>query len=258
MRSGRSSLIAEVYEVDKPLDAPYEDVRYYLQLLRGSGQRVLEVATGTGRFLVPLRDAGVAADGLDHSAEMLEICRRHCAERGHHPVLMVADMEDFDVPHRYDAVLLLSGVIKELAGREAALRALGSARRALVRGGTLFLDALPPRHVSGAVSPDHPTQPSPAQWWQRDEDAWCLQTIRLSYDSAANRTVKVLRYEKWHHGVLVRSEAHTFVIQHWTLWEIEQLLSQAGFVDLEVTANYTPGRRPGPADDDWTFRAVAP
>jgi SAM-dependent methyltransferase len=246
-----------VYELDKPITRPYRDVAYYTESLRGTPGRVLELACGTGRFLVPLLGAGLAVDGLDHSADMLDVCRRHCAERGFAPHLQTADMADFSVPLTYDVVLIGSGSIKELAGREAVLGALRSTRRCLRPGGLLYADLVPPRHVSGARSPAHPTDPGPLRYWRRDDDLWTLQPVHVEYDSAENRTTQLLRYEKWHQGALVAAELHQFVVQHWTLWEFGALLAEAGFREFDVTADYCPGRPPRAADDDWTFRAVA-
>lgn len=257
LRSDRSNLIAEVYDLDKPIDAHYRDVEYYTCVLRGLGGRILEVACGTGRFLIPLLEAGLDVEGLDHSPEMLDVCRRLCRERGLDPVLHVGDMSSFELPGPYDVVMLGSGVIKEMEGREAALQALTCCRDSLVPGGRVFVDLVPPRHVSGAMSPDRPTEPGPARVWRRDSSVWTLETIQLEYDSAANRTIEWLRYEKWRDAELVASELRRFCVQHWTLWEFEQLLDEAGFTDVVVVADYRD-EPPGPRNDDWTFIATRP
>src|SRR5690348_9160382 len=44
--------------------------------------RVLELACGTGRVLLALAEDGHDCTGIDASAAMLEIARRHAAERG--------------------------------------------------------------------------------------------------------------------------------------------------------------------------------
>lgn len=256
LRSGHSTLIAEVYEVDKPIGRRYPDVDFYVRLLAGDPGRILELACGTGRFLIPMLEAGLTADGLDHSPEMLHICRRHCQDRGLDPVLYEADMARFDLPRAYDVVLIGSGAIKELDGRDAAVQALRRCRESLVPGGRLFVDVVPPRLVAGASARHRPTEPAPMRYWRRDSYLWTLQTVHLDYDSAANRTTKLLRYEKWSDGTLVAAELHQFCLQHWTLWEFEALLVETGFTDIVVTADYQDNQRPGPDNDDWTFRAI--
>ncbi len=63
--------------------------------LAGVTGRILEPATGTGRVLIPLLEAGFAVEGLDSSPEMLAVCRQHCRDRGLDPILREADMTAF-------------------------------------------------------------------------------------------------------------------------------------------------------------------
>lgn len=240
-------LMAEVYDLDKPLDRYYDDVAYYVDLLRNERGRILELAVGTGRFLIPLCDAGLRVDGLDHSSEMLEICARHCRERGLSPVLHEANMAAFDVPERYDVVIVPSGALKELDGAEAALAALRCCHRALVPGGRLILDVVPLRHVN---------QPEPMRFWRREACLWTLFTMHLDFDAAANRMIKFQRYEKWKDGALVVAELHEFCMQNWSLGEVHALLADAGFADVSVIADYREGNPPSADNRDWTFHAV--
>jgi hypothetical protein len=61
------ALAAEVYELDKPVGRPFADVRYYTGLLADISGPILESATGTGRVLIPLLEAGHQVEGLDSS-----------------------------------------------------------------------------------------------------------------------------------------------------------------------------------------------
>lgn len=256
-RSGHSNLTAEIYEISHPTEAEYKDVDYFLDALGEEPGRVLELACGTGRFLAPLLAAGISMEGLDHSPEMLALCARNCARRGVVAPLHLADMASFELPRRYDAILVGAGAIKELPGRELVLQSLRSCRRALVPGGSLLIDLLPQRHVSLAISVDRPTDPLPMQYWERDSTMWAVETVLLEYDASLDRTVALRRYEKWQDGKLQASELHRFYMQHWTLDAFTELLNVAGFTEIEAVANYERNRRPGANDTDWTFHAIA-
>lgn len=154
-----SSLVAEVYDFHLPVGYSNGDVEYYARHLRGVTGRVLEPATGNGRVLIPLVEAGFEVEGLDHSPEMLEVCRRHCAERGLSPVLHVGDMASFVRPAAFQAVILPAGSIRNLDGRDAALRALRCFAESLVAGGRLLIDVAAPRFA---------TEPGPLRYWERD------------------------------------------------------------------------------------------
>src|SRR5215475_1694763 len=80
-------LVAEVYELDKPVGSSFPGLRYYTRQLAGVTGRILEPATGTGRVLVPLLEAGFAVEGLD-------------------PVLREADMATVAEPGAYQAIII--------------------------------------------------------------------------------------------------------------------------------------------------------
>src|ERR1700682_6071049 len=72
------------------------DLPLYLELAREQGQRVLEIACGSGRVLVPLARAGFDVVGIDVSAHMLALAetKLDAASRAN-ARLVHADMRDF-------------------------------------------------------------------------------------------------------------------------------------------------------------------
>ena len=78
-------LVAEVYELDKPVRPTFPALRYHTRQLAGVTGRILEPAAGTRRVLVPLLGAGFAVEGLDVSPDILAVCRQHCQDRGLDP-----------------------------------------------------------------------------------------------------------------------------------------------------------------------------
>jgi SAM-dependent methyltransferase len=240
------TLATEVYELDKPIGCSFGDVEYYGRQLAGISGPILEPATGTGRILIPLLEAGLEVEGLDSSPQMLAVCRQHCRDRGLDPVLREADMTTFVRPGAYQAVIIPAGSITLLDGRGAAFQALTAFRESLVPGGRLIVDVPASRLV---------TEPEPMRYWRRDPDLWTLHTMHIEYDPVANQTTRFLRYEKWRDGALLMTELQQFRLQHWSLQEFERLLIEAGFTDILVTADYQDAHRPGPDSDDWTFHA---
>lgn len=241
------TLAAEVYDLDKPPGHSFGDVEYYTRHLAGAKGRILEPAVGTGRVMIPLLEAGLAVEGLDASPQMLAICRRHCQDRGLHPVLEEADMTTVARPGVYDAVIIPAGSIALLESRAALQHALAAFRDSLRAGGRLIVDVPAPRLMTG--------QEEMRYWWH-GQYLWTLQTMHVQYDAAASQTTRFLRYEKWHDGALVATELQHFRLQHWSVPEFEQLLDDCGFSAVTVTADYQDGNPPGPDSDDWTFHAV--
>jgi SAM-dependent methyltransferase len=242
-------LASEIYELDKPVGRPFPGLAYYTRQLAGVTGRILEPACGTGRFLVPLLEAGLAVEGLDSSPDMLAVCRQHGLDRGLDPVLREADMTALAEPGAYQAVIVPAGSLMLLDARDTAPRALAAFRESLVPGGRLIADLDPPSLAAGPPV-------TSARYWERDPYLWTMQVMSTSHDSAANQVTSLLRYEKWRDGGLVATELQRFRLQYWSLAEFGQLLAGAGFTDITVTADYREGRPPGPGDDVWTFDAI--
>jgi Methyltransferase domain len=248
MSWGYGTLATEVYELDKPVGRPFADVEYYTHLLAGVSGPILEPATGTGRVLIPLLEAGHQVDGLDSSPQMLACCRQHCRDRGLDPVLREADMTIYVRLAAYEAVIIPAGSIALLDGRKATLQALACFRDSLVPEGLLIVDVPVPQPAAA-----HEVM----RYWPRGSDLWTLQTLHTEYDPVASQTTRFLRYDKWQDGTLRLTELQTFRLQHWTSQEFADLLAEAGFTRILVTADYQHARTPGTASDVWTFHATA-
>jgi SAM-dependent methyltransferase len=243
------TLASEIYELDKPIGHSFGDVEYYTRSLSGVSGRILEPATGTGRVLIPLLEAGHDVEGIDTSPEMLAICRQHCRDRGLDPVLQEADMTTYLRPAAYQAVIMPAGSIVLLDGRKAARQALACFHESLLPGGRLIVDVPAPQLVA---------EPEPMRHWRRGSFLWTLQTMHVEYDRAANQTTSFLRYDKWQDGTLVATELQPFRLQCWGLQEFEDLLRDADFTDVLVTADWQHDSKPGRDSDTWTFHATRP
>jgi SAM-dependent methyltransferase len=246
LSSDYGMLCSEVYDLDKPIGQPRNDVGYYLNQLIGVTGRILEPAVGTGRVLIPLLESGLDVEGFDTSPEMLDVCRRHCRERDLHAVLRQADMTTFVQPAAYAAVVIPTGSITLLDGKEATAAALACFHQSLQPAGRVLVDVPPPQLIA---------EPEPMRHWRAGSFVWTLQTQHIEYDAVANQTTRWLRYEKWGAGVLVASELQLFKLQHWSVSEFEQMLSDAGFTSITVTADYRAGTPPVAGSDVWTFQA---
>jgi SAM-dependent methyltransferase len=248
--SGEYGILAtEVYELDKPVGRPFADLEYYTRLLADISGRILEPATGTGRVLIPLLEAGHHVEGLDSSPQMLACCRRHCRDRDLEPVLREADMTAFVQLAAYEAVIIPAGSIALLNGRKATLQALTCFRESLVPGGRLFVDVPVPQPAG---------EQEAMRYWRRGPYLWTLQTLHIEYDPTTNQTTRFLRYDKWQDGTLRMTELQTFRLQHWSSQEFEDLLAEAGFTSTFATADYQDASTPGPANHTWTFQGGAP
>ena len=103
--------------------------------LRSKGDRLLDVACGTGHHIEYLKDH-FNVEGLDISEEFLEIARERNPEIPFH----AGDMIDFALDRRFDVLTCLFSSIGYVKTVENLTRAIGCMTRHLVPGGVLLIE----------------------------------------------------------------------------------------------------------------------
>ncbi|HET6318688.1 MAG TPA: class I SAM-dependent methyltransferase [Chloroflexota bacterium] len=214
------------------------DLPLYLDLAAAEGGRVLEVACGSGRVLLPLVRAGHRVVGVDSSPHMLALLRDKLSlgpRAAANVRLAEADMRSFDVLDEGPFDLAIVAVksfayLVERADQQACLRTIAEHLRAR---GLLSIDFMHPRPVwlgaeSGSMRDDL-LQQSQGVTVSRVESivstdlARQVRVIRSAYEIIdAHGTVVGKRFVEWPYRFTFRFEA-------------EHLLERAGF---EIEAVY--------------------
>lgn len=133
---------ADLYDLVAPPDAAME--RFYVEAAGGPGQRVLELACGSGRFTVPLAASGALVTGGDLSETMLSRARAAATERGVSAEFLQLDMRDFVLGRHFDAIVIAANSLMHLHSRADFARAFSVIRQHLAPGGRLVLDVFVP------------------------------------------------------------------------------------------------------------------
>ena len=247
MKNRYGRLSAWVYDLDKPTGRSFGDIEFYRDRLAGCVGPILEPAVGTGRFLIPLLEAGFTIEGFDASDEMLERCRANCRAHGLAPPLHRMRFQDFRYDRRFAAIVLPLSTFELIAAFDEALAVLRRFHDHLEAGGRLLLDL----ESLGGFFDDAGMR----SWTTADGDVLTLTDEHTDVDYLAQRTVTYLRYEHWRDGHLVDSELELFTMRWWGIREFELALKATGFRDVTMSGSYQRGRPPGRDDKVITFEA---
>lgn len=133
---------ADLYDLVAPPDVAME--RFYVETAGGPGQRVLELACGSGRFTAPLAASGALVIGGDLSETMLARARVAAAERGVSAEFVQLDMRDFVLGRHFDAIVIAANSLMHLHTRDDFARAFSTIRQHLAPGGRLLFDVFVP------------------------------------------------------------------------------------------------------------------
>jgi SAM-dependent methyltransferase len=156
--------IAELY--DPWSRTVTEDVGFYVAEARKAGGTVVELGVGTGRIAVPVAEAGVPVIGIDSSAGMLEVCRRHAAAAGVERLLdlRLGDLRDPPVPERVRLVTCPFRALLHLETDAERGRTLEAVRELLVPGGRFVFDVFAPSAED--IADTH------GRWLEREPGIW--------------------------------------------------------------------------------------
>jgi ubiquinone/menaquinone biosynthesis C-methylase UbiE len=102
---------------------------------RTAGNTLLDVACGTGAYLVHLR-ASYVVEGVDLDSGMLAVARQKLPDVPLHQ----ADLVDFDLGRRFDAVLCLGSAIGYVGTVDRLRQAVGTLARHTVPGGVVIVE----------------------------------------------------------------------------------------------------------------------
>jgi SAM-dependent methyltransferase len=217
------------------------DLPLYRRLAAAEGGRVLEIACGTGRVLVPLARAGFSVVGVDISRPMLELARAKLGHDHQRVELVQADMRTFTLQSPpFDLAILAVKSFCYLTERADQLRCLERIAAHLRPRGLLVIDLLHPR-------PDWVGAPV---GWLRDDlvqsamgngSMLTVSRVESVVSTDLARQVRTIRstYEVIDmHGRPVAKRYVEWPYRYTHRFEAEHLLERAGFEIEAVHGGY--------------------
>lgn len=216
-------LCTRFYDLDKPAP-PAEAFAFFRAQAHAADGPVLEAMCGSGRFLIPLAQEGLAIDGVDASPAMLAACRARSG--GLQVRLFQQRLDQLDLPGRYAAILIPAGSFGLLVDDGERARALERMAAHLLPGGRL---------VFTCTTPAGRSQPGNSHREVTGPDG---ERITLDVDAMAeDAEVDGFRcaYELFRHDLPIRREIETIRLRYLTEAAIRDELIQVGFTRISIT-----------------------
>lgn len=216
------NLCTEYYDIDKPFP-PQEALNYYLTTAKKAKGPILEPMCGTGRFLIPLSEAGYPVSGFDNSEQMLNVCRSKCRDKNLKVALKRSGFNDFNPSEKFNLIFIPSGSFCLLTDPNDAANGLRLIHEWLSIGGK-FIFEVDTLNAAGTT---------PGIWranWVRKSDGSLIVLNHASlFDEKTHIETTLCRYEHWKNNEIIQTEVEEFCVKLYSIQEIEALLNQHGF-----------------------------
>ena len=119
------------------------DKEFYVQeALKSGGGPVLEIGCGTGRILLPIKEAGVDIMGLDNSGDMLNILKSR--KGGDKIRLIEGDMRIFSLGEKFSLILIPYNAFLYNLTIKDQIQTLRNIRKHLLPHGRLIINIFDP------------------------------------------------------------------------------------------------------------------
>lgn len=220
------SLSSKFYDIDKPQANPGE-LAYYLDEAQKSGGAVLEPMAGSGRFLIPLRDAGIDLDGFDASQSMVEGATRRLGMVGTPGYLSVDTFESFRPNRPYAMVMIPCESLSLLHTQEMVAMALRQIANWLQPGGSLVAS------FEKQTQTVDSSWPWGGRWITHPEGGFIVLSWLGRYDAKTHVNQSLLRYERVLDSKVVDTEMEEFNLRHYDRAELQELLLASGFSAID-------------------------
>src|SRR5215469_16835265 len=133
-------LIAPFYDIEH--DRFSEDLDMYRNYAELGGGKILELACGSGRVLLPLAQEGYELTGVDSSEKMLQIAQQRLQEKHveSHCLLVKQDIRTLQLGQKYRLAIIALGSFGHITMRKDQQSTLAAIRAHLSTGATLIID----------------------------------------------------------------------------------------------------------------------
>jgi len=136
--------IADYYDSSPILVQRTQDIGFYVDAAKQSGEPVLELGCGTARITMAIAEAGYRIVGLDISERMLQRATEKRAGLGREAQervrLVHGDMAQFDLGEKFRTILVPFRPFQHLLEVEQQIACLDCVKKHLARDGRLLVD----------------------------------------------------------------------------------------------------------------------
>ncbi len=209
-----------------------KDIELYTNLITVDDGSVLELACGTGRLLIEFLKKGIACDGLDMSAPMLDICRKKLTAKNLQSNLYHANILSFDFPNPYKTIFISGGSFQLIPSFDEAIEGLKKIYDSLEDGGKFICDLWIP--WDEIIANEQSTW-KVGRVSEREDGSKLIVSYFKHFNHEQQMQTGEFKYELYHNGGLAKTHIDNIKLKWYGIDEFKLMLKNAGFVNVTST-----------------------
>ena len=223
-------LMAQTY--DNSNNISDSEINYWNKLATEAEGPILELGSGTGRVLIPLLEKGYDISGLENSHDMIEVCKQKCIDKNLSNIeIYEMSMLNFKIKKLFNLIILPSGSLSLFTKDDEVKSLFVSVYDHLNTSGLFVFEVMKiPNEKKQWKSSNIWT----GNWFEDDEGTIITQRKLMKYNKETHCWKCPAIYEKYKNGKLVDSELNMRVGRLFNQDEIEKLLAESGFTDINA------------------------
>ena len=209
-----------------------DDSQFFLDLVKKTGGRVLEVGVGTGRLFTEALDAGADIYGIDISPAMLDILYDKL-DKDQHYRLKEQSITSFSFREKFDLVIAPFRVFMHLNDKEDQIKALNNVYDQLNKNGVFVFDVFNPDLGVLQNGIDQQTD-----FEGEYEPGRKLKRTVSSMPDLANQVINVLFRLDWEEESGPGTEEWETSLRYFFRYELEHLVERSKFESYYIAGDF--------------------
>jgi len=199
-----------------------DQINFYERAIEQFGQPVLELASGTGNYLVTLAENDFDISGTEKFEERFNISQKKAEKRNVETNLYNADMRDFNLPNKFKLIFIAGNALQHLKTNPEVASCFASVKRHLLPNGKFIVEIFNPSIELLNREPDKRYFVGE----YRTEEGWIVIETTVKYDAATQ-----INHIDWHYKNQFWKEKQTvsFTMRQFFPQEFDALFAYNGF-----------------------------
>jgi SAM-dependent methyltransferase len=208
------------------------DHAFFLDEIRNTAGKILDIGVGTGRFFMDAVHDGKDVYGIDISDSMLEVLKGKLPHELHSRISH-QDFIDFHFDSGFDLIVAPFRVIMHIPEKENQLKALNNVYRHLAPGGKFIFDMFVPDLKYLVKGMDNFTD-----FEGEYEKGKMMRRIVTTKPDLINQLIHITFRLEWEEGDALKTELWDFALRFFFRYELEHLVERSEFKNYRIYGDY--------------------